>query len=147
MRGNYRCKPHLRGLRSFLFFAVALCLGIAAQMRDATRATDVTGRQSSSDGWLSAAAGADVAGEGKELYANHCQSCHGESGKGDGPAAHGLSRPPGSFADPLLAKKSDQVLFEQISTGKMPMPSFAKTLSEQERWLLVRYIRTFAGSK
>ncbi|MEZ5778317.1 MAG: c-type cytochrome [Paracoccaceae bacterium] len=31
---------------------------------------------------------------GRALYADYCASCHGDSGRGDGPAAAGLTRKP-----------------------------------------------------
>jgi mono/diheme cytochrome c family protein len=31
---------------------------------------------------------------GREVYLRHCASCHGEAGKGDGPVAASLKRPP-----------------------------------------------------
>lgn len=31
---------------------------------------------------------------GREVYLRHCASCHGETGKGDGPVAASLRRPP-----------------------------------------------------
>lgn len=39
--------------------------------------------------------GADV--DGAALYAAHCAACHGDSGRGDGPAAAGLSPRPGDL--------------------------------------------------
>ncbi len=36
----------------------------------------------------------DVAESGKQLFTEHCASCHGISGKGDGPAASSLKRTP-----------------------------------------------------
>ena len=36
--------------------------------------------------WLAAAADRDV-DSGKKVYATHCATCHGDSGKGDGPSA------------------------------------------------------------
>ena len=41
-----------------------------------------------------AAADATAAGEGANLYATLCASCHGISGRGDGPAAPALTPPP-----------------------------------------------------
>jgi mono/diheme cytochrome c family protein len=35
-----------------------------------------------------------VALEGRDLYARYCASCHGVSGRGDGPAAAALQPPP-----------------------------------------------------
>ncbi len=37
---------------------------------------------------------------GKAVYIKVCQSCHGESGKGDGPAAKALNPKPADFTDP-----------------------------------------------
>lgn len=37
-----------------------------------------------------AAAADDVASSGKQLYLRYCASCHGESGRGDGPVAGAL---------------------------------------------------------
>ena len=90
---------------------------------------------------------ADSASVGKQLYAKHCESCHGESGHGDGPAAKALEREPGNLADPQLIKKSDYVLFSQITKGKKPMPSYDKKLTEQERWAIVHYVRSLSVNK
>ena len=45
--------------------------------------------------WISACeAGETPAPTGQTLYLRHCASCHGESGRGDGPVAASLRRPP-----------------------------------------------------
>jgi len=36
----------------------------------------------------------DIVATGAELYAQYCASCHGLSGRGDGPAAAELAKPP-----------------------------------------------------
>lgn len=41
---------------------------------------------------------------GKELFAEYCASCHGVSGKGDGPAASALKIPPADLTS--LAKRN-----------------------------------------
>ncbi len=38
----------------------------------------------------------------------------------------------------------DGQLFQEITKGELPMPAFEDMLSEQERWQLIDYIRTFA---
>ncbi|MFN3642106.1 MAG: c-type cytochrome [Gemmobacter sp.] len=44
---------------------------------------------------LEAGGGARVAAvSGKDLYATYCAGCHGDSGRGDGPAAAGLAARP-----------------------------------------------------
>jgi len=39
---------------------------------------------------------------------------------------------------------TDGELFWKITAGRKPMPSFETKLSEDERWMLVDYIRTFS---
>jgi mono/diheme cytochrome c family protein len=41
---------------------------------------------------------------GKAVYDQACASCHGASGKGDGPAATGLNPPPADFTDAFHAR-------------------------------------------
>jgi hypothetical protein len=45
-----------------------------------------------------------------------------------------------------MAAITDGELYWQITKGARPMPSF-ESLSEQERWELVDYVRTFAPSR
>jgi len=41
---------------------------------------------------------------------------------------------------------SDGELFYKISEGHRPMPGFRKRFTEQQRWQLVIFIRSFGGS-
>ena len=87
--------------------------------------------------------------QGKQLYVAACLPCHGPAGKGDGPAAATLERNgvrvrPGNLSDPKLWEETDGALFWKLTEGKTPMPSWAETLSEEQRWLIVNYIRTLA---
>jgi mono/diheme cytochrome c family protein len=79
-------------------------------------------------------------GRGKTVYTAACASCHGSSGKGDGPAAKDLKESPGDMTK--LGSQSDGALFWKISEGKKPMPPFATKLSDQQRWDLINYLRT-----
>jgi mono/diheme cytochrome c family protein len=49
---------------------------------------------------------------------------------------------PAKLSDPKLSTESDGALFWKITTGKKPMPTYGKRLSETDRWNLVNYIRT-----
>ncbi len=83
---------------------------------------------------------------GQAIYTAKCQSCHGEDGHGDGPAAASLNRKlPDWSGDPsLLAQRSAQELWQVTSQGAAPaMPAFADQLSETERWQVVSYVRSF----
>jgi mono/diheme cytochrome c family protein len=79
---------------------------------------------------------------GQKIYSKTCFMCHGKTGDADGPAVIELNIHPAKLSDPKLATESDGALFWKITTGKKPMPTYGKRLSETDRWNLVNYIRT-----
>jgi len=79
---------------------------------------------------------------GQRIYSKTCAMCHGKTGDADGPAVIELNIHPAKLSDPKLANESDGSLFWKITTGKKPMPTYGKRLSETDRWNLVNYIRT-----
>lgn len=84
---------------------------------------------------------------GQALYESNCLECHGPSGKGDGSLSPTLMVPPADLsALTVPGNYSDGQFFEWISSGfpAAGMPAFKATLSEEERWHLVNYIRTLA---
>lgn len=82
---------------------------------------------------------------GMNIYMDRCQNCHGEYGNGKGSRADKLSVQPSDFTDAhAMNAQTDGELFWKISEGHRPMPSFKKKLSEEERWQLVDFIRTFS---
>jgi mono/diheme cytochrome c family protein len=81
---------------------------------------------------------------GRMVYTKECYSCHGTSGKGDGPAAVALERSPGDLSNPKMWEQTDGALFWKISTGKKPMASYETILTEQQRWNVINYVRTLA---
>ncbi len=84
---------------------------------------------------------------GLQLYQQHCRSCHGANGDGKGEKAQELSVAPGDFTDTKKMRSvTDGELYWQITAGRRPMPSFRDKVSEEGRWQLVDYIRTFAES-
>jgi mono/diheme cytochrome c family protein len=82
---------------------------------------------------------------GKELYAKHCQRCHGPGGKGDGPDAD-----PDSMMDMDLtnarraARNPDGTVFYKVWNGrkKPKMPAFKDELSKEQAWQIVTYAQT-----
>lgn len=83
-------------------------------------------------------------GLGMSIYLDHCQNCHGEDGNGKGERAEKLSVAPSDFTDAqAMSLQSDGELFWKISQGHRPMPPFKGKLSDEERWEVVDYIRTF----
>jgi mono/diheme cytochrome c family protein len=88
---------------------------------------------------------AKAIGMGMSTYQDRCQNCHGEDGNGKGERAEKLSVAPSDFTDAhSMSKLTDGELFWKISEGHRPMPAFKAKLSEEERWQLVDYIRTFS---
>jgi len=85
-----------------------------------------------------------VLADAKKLYITNCAPCHGEKGKGDGPAAQALTPKPADHTSVLVQSETDGSLFWKLSQGRNPMPSYKTILSDQQRWELVCYIRTLA---
>jgi mono/diheme cytochrome c family protein len=81
---------------------------------------------------------------GNAVYTKECLSCHGATGKGDGPAAKDLHPRPSDLSDQYMWYQTDGELFWKITTGRKPMPNFEMTLSEQKRWHVVNFLRTLA---
>jgi mono/diheme cytochrome c family protein len=82
--------------------------------------------------------------EAKALYIANCGPCHGEKGRGDGPAAAGLNPKPADHSSAIVQSESDGALFWKMSEGRAPMPSYKKIFTDQQRWELIDYIRTLA---
>ena len=87
---------------------------------------------------------ATVLADAKKLYTTNCAPCHGDKGRGDGPAAQALSPKPADHSSVLVQGETDGSLFWKLSEGRNPMPGYKKILTEQQRWELVNYIRTLA---
>lgn len=79
---------------------------------------------------------------GKKIYIKECLSCHGKKGKGDGPSVATLEKSPGDLTSAKVQLHTDGELFWKISEGRKPMPSTKKTLTEEQRWQVVNYVRT-----
>ena len=87
---------------------------------------------------------AESLANGKELWVKHCQSCHGKSGKGDGPKAAQLKTEPEDLGKPDIQSQPDGAFFYKTSEGREDMPSFKKKIADQEDiWAVVNYVRTF----
>jgi mono/diheme cytochrome c family protein len=85
-----------------------------------------------------------VLAEAKALYVANCAPCHGDKGRGDGPAAAGLNPRPADHSSAAVQSESDGAIFWKLSQGRAPMPGYKKIFSDQQRWELINYIRTLA---
>src|SRR5262252_6092288 len=79
------------------------------------------------------------------MYLDKCAECHGETGKGDGNQSKTYNTPPTNFTDTArMSTMGDGELFYKITEGHRPMPGFKKRLTEEQRWQLVLFVRSFA---
>ena len=82
----------------------------------------------------------------KAVYDEKCAQCHGDAGKGDGHESMMYDVKPADFTDAhMMGEMSDGEIFYKMSEGRRPMPAFKKQLTEEQRWQLVHYVRTFAA--
>ena len=84
---------------------------------------------------------------GKALYAKHCKSCHGTTGKGDGPKAANLDVSCKDFTKEEFKKQTDGEIFWKTSEGRDPMPTFKKKTTDEERWQIINYVRILGAKK
>ena len=85
---------------------------------------------------------------GERLYQIYCAVCHGERGYGDGPTARDLNPPPANLYRLMrMPVARDDYLFWTISEGgkafNSSMPAFKESLSIEERWKIIHYLRQF----
>ena len=103
-----------------------------------------------------AASAAGDAAKGKVLFETNCASCHGTSGKGDGPVGAALQPPPRNFtvgdfkfdANKDGKPGEDEDLMLVITNGAAayggsPLMAPWGHLPEQDRLDLIAYVRTF----
>jgi mono/diheme cytochrome c family protein len=82
---------------------------------------------------------------GKSLYSQHCKSCHGKEGYGDGPKAKDQKGDLGDFSSSDFQAQTDGELFYKSSFGRDDMPEYTKKMPDDEdRWLIVNFMRTLA---
>lgn len=101
---------------------------------------------------------AEAQKRGREIYIKmKCAECHGENGRGNGPAAGthtddwgGLILPVNMW-DGWKFRRGNTIrdIYTTFNTGLngTPMPSFADSLTPKESWDLAHYVSTLSASK
>jgi len=82
----------------------------------------------------------ESAKKGADLFMKNCQSCHGN------PTQANFAKMDPSPDDPAtekFQKLTDGEMFYKITNGRGAMPQFKMILSEEDRWDLISYIRSF----
>ena len=77
--------------------------------------------------------------EGKKVYREKCQMCHGENGDGNGPMASVFSTPPANLTKPEFWENNpDQKIINAIENGYKLMPAI--DIDPNQTKEVVRYI-------
>lgn len=94
------------------------------------------------------ASAADAAA-GEARFKQLCGTCHGNTGRGDGPAAAGLPVKPRNFADAAWQSSIDDAYLLKVireggaAVGKSPMMTpFGHSLDEAQTRDVIAYIRS-----
>jgi mono/diheme cytochrome c family protein len=87
--------------------------------------------------------------EAERLYLVNCGICHGTALDGNGPIYNNGNGPypvmPKSLVAPDSKAFSDGHYFHVITFGKGAMGSYASQLTPEQRWWVIKYIRTKQG--
>ncbi|MCG6186582.1 c-type cytochrome [Maribellus maritimus] len=82
--------------------------------------------------------------KGKDLYLQNCKSCHGDPGKNNHLP---LVPPPPDITSEQMQANTDGGLFYKITKGRGGMPQFETTISADDRWRLINFIRNYNSEK
>jgi mono/diheme cytochrome c family protein len=95
----------------------------------------------------SMAATKGVMKEAERLYLVYCGVCHGEKLDGNGPLPAGGAyvAAPANFTLPNIKAYSDGHYFHVITYGIRTMGSYASQLTPEQRWWVIKYIRSKQG--
>jgi mono/diheme cytochrome c family protein len=88
----------------------------------------------------------DAVARGEFIYASFCAVCHGPSGGGDGPATKRGVPPPPSLLLEHAREMRDGQMFHVISMGQGNMAAYASQVERQDRWKVIRYLRTLQAA-
>lgn len=81
-----------------------------------------------------------VLAEGKVLYQNFCQHCHGETGQGDGSVGKVYKGVPAYNKGRVKLDKPGHI-YHTITYGRNRMWPHASQLSVEDRWKIVMYVQ------
>jgi mono/diheme cytochrome c family protein len=128
------------------FVEQAFIAGIAPSSTDATGDTGIAADviTLSKDDWTGVPGNVISADLGKAVYAANCETCHGATGKGDGPGMTGnASKAPAAFGSDLSFDR----IFGRVRNG-IPggiMAAFQPRLPEADIWNVTAYVESLSA--
>jgi len=100
--------------------------------------------------WVVTGTAAAHAQDARQLYDKNCSTCHGPSGKGDGPAGKMLKPPPADLAT-VTKSATEADLVKIIKEGgkavgrSAAMPAYGSKLTEDQIKELVQLVKGFSS--
>jgi len=85
--------------------------------------------------------------DGRNMFDIHCAVCHDKLGTGETWLDSTYVVQPANLQSSTLRDASDGFLYWVISNGFGTMPSYAADISQNDRWAIVRYIRSLQRSQ
>jgi mono/diheme cytochrome c family protein len=93
------------------------------------------------------AATSESLGRGRALYEMNCLPCHGNTGRGDGPVGLLFDPSPADLTDEYTQAQADGQIFFTLTRGRGAMPFYRDSLSQEERWHVINYLKTEFGAR
>ena len=88
--------------------------------------------------------GTESVERGRTAYGYYCIQCHGPTAEGFGTVGQSFAPLPANLRKPIVQEQSDGMLFYRISLGYKRQPPLASTVSPEDRWAVINYIRSIA---
>ena len=123
-------------IKSLLAAALFVCIGLSVYYADLLEAAFLLNPGPRT---------AKSIARGRQLFQQNCAVCHGAEGRGDGVAAASLPEHPddlSAIARPPIFP--DGIIAYRIRNGVKMMPAFRTTLSEDDTWDLINFIRSLS---
>jgi len=90
---------------------------------------------------------ADTLEQGEDAYKYFCIQCHGPLADGFGTVGQSFAPLPTNLKDKAVQRQTDGQLFVKIGLGYRRHPPLASTVSEEDRWALVHFLRNLETKK
>lgn len=78
---------------------------------------------------------------GAESYGYYCSHCHGPQGRGYGTVGQSFSPLPTDLGSEYVLNQGDGRIFFRVSMGHLRHPPMYYTVSENDLWSIIRYLR------
>jgi len=144
---------HVTRMMAAGMFVLALAIGISA--RERSPQTGKPAQPSQPAGWQLPPDAAEtknphavddkLIANGRAIFKDKCQRCHGPGGLGDGPDADPDVREDMNLTNPKRADRNpDGVVYFKVANGRRrpKMPAFKEELKPEQMWAVVAYVQT-----